>query len=77
MLKLDRHVIYKLLTATFLMVFAPIAMYFLTVNTVFSGNTTWAGATAAFTANVVLIGYIIVAVKEDQGEEPRKVGKIE
>lgn len=32
------------------------------------GNSTWAGATAALTANAVLIGYIVVAMKEDQSE---------
>lgn len=32
----------------------------------FAGNSTFAGATAAFMANVVLIAYIIVAMKEDE-----------
>lgn len=34
----------------------------------FIGSTTWAGASAAIMANVVLIGYIIVAMMEDQGD---------
>lgn len=34
-----------------------------------SGNSTWAGAAAAIAANVVLITYIIVAVREDESEK--------
>lgn len=72
--------IIKLLTFTALMFAAPICIYFLTAKTIFAGNNTWAGATAAVTANVVLIGYIIVAVREDQGERAegeKKGGKAE
>lgn len=32
------------------------------------GSSTWAGATAAVVANVVLIAYVIVAMKEDQSD---------
>ena len=38
---------------------------------IYLGNTTFAGATAAIMANVVLVGYIIVAFQEDQGEEKK------
>lgn len=42
------------------------------------GNATYAGAFAAVMANVVLIGYIVVAMREDQGDSPGggKAGKI-
>ncbi|KAI4130460.1 MAG: hypothetical protein LQ347_003370 [Umbilicaria vellea] len=61
-------VIYKLLAFTAAMVAGPIGTYFLTLNLVFGGNSTFAGATAAIMANVVLVAYVIVAMKEDQSE---------
>jgi len=62
------HVIVKLLAFTFAMVVFPLASYFLTLNYVFNGNSTFAGATAAIIANVVLAGYVVVAFKEDQSD---------
>ncbi|KAH8768495.1 vacuolar ATPase assembly integral membrane protein VMA21 [Hyaloscypha sp. PMI_1271] len=62
------HVIYKLLGFTFAMIVAPIGTYFLSVDTIFGGNSTWAGASAAIMANVVVIGYVIVAFQEDQSD---------
>lgn len=35
----------------------------------YTGNSTFAGATAAIMANVVLIAYVIVAMREDQSGE--------
>ncbi|MCJ1393498.1 vacuolar ATPase assembly integral membrane protein vma21 [Xylographa bjoerkii] len=61
-------VIYKLLGFTLAMVAGPIMTYYLTLNTIFRGSSTWAGATAAIMANVVLVAYVIVAMKEDQSD---------
>ncbi|RKU46149.1 vacuolar ATPase assembly integral membrane protein vma21 [Coniochaeta pulveracea] len=72
------EVIVKLLAFTFAMIVGPIGSYFLTVNTLFKGNSTYAGALAAIMANVVLVGYVIVAMKEDQSdrlEEEKKKDK--
>ena len=33
------------------------------------GNPTWAGATAAIMANVVLVAYVIVAFRDDESEK--------
>jgi hypothetical protein len=62
-------VIAKLLIFTLAMVTVPLGTYFLSVRTVFVGNPTFAGGLAALMANVVLIGYIVVAVREDQSEQ--------
>lgn len=32
------------------------------------GNSTWAAISAAVTANIILVAYIVVAWKDDQGE---------
>jgi len=62
------HVIYKLLGFTLAMIVAPIGSYFLTVDLLFRGNSTYAGALAAIIANVVLVGYVLVAFQEDRSE---------
>ncbi|ERF68579.1 Vacuolar ATPase assembly integral membrane protein VMA21 [Endocarpon pusillum Z07020] len=62
-------VVYKLLGFTLGMVVVPIGTYFATVDLFFRGNATYAGGLAAFMANVVLIAYVIVAMKEDQSEK--------
>ncbi|GAB7346629.1 hypothetical protein MBLNU459_g1766t1 [Dothideomycetes sp. NU459] len=63
-----KEVIIKLLLFTFAMIILPIGSYFVTLNTIYGGNSTFAGATAAVMANVVLLGYVVVAMKEDQSE---------
>ncbi|KAK0617928.1 hypothetical protein B0T17DRAFT_496148 [Bombardia bombarda] len=62
-------VIVKLLAFTLAMIVVPIGSYYLTVDNLFNGNSTFAGALAAIMANVVLVGYIIVAVQEDQTDQ--------
>ncbi|KAI1333230.1 hypothetical protein F5Y16DRAFT_393627 [Xylariaceae sp. FL0255] len=68
-------VILKLLAFTLAMIMVPIGSYFLTINTVFGGNSTYAGILAAILANVVLVGYVIVAYNEDQSDQREAEGK--
>jgi vacuolar ATPase assembly integral membrane protein VMA21 len=70
-------VIYKLLIFTLAMVTVPLGAYFLSVRTVFEGNPTFAGGLAALMANVVLIAYIFVAVRDDQAEQEERSKKDE
>ncbi|KJR85764.1 uncharacterized protein SPSK_09949 [Sporothrix schenckii 1099-18] len=63
------HVILKLLGFTFTMIVAPIGSYFATVDVLFKGNSTYAGALAAIVANVVLLAYVVVAFYEDQSDQ--------
>ncbi|KAI9802427.1 MAG: vacuolar ATPase assembly integral membrane protein vma21 [Sarcosagium campestre] len=50
------------------MVAGPIGTYYLTLSTIFKGNSTFSGAAAAVMANVVLIAYVVAAMKEDQSD---------
>jgi len=68
----EASVIKTLLAFTAAMVVIPIGSYFVTVNTIFRGNSTFAGGFAALMANVVLVGYIIVAWNEDQQDQKEK-----
>lgn len=47
---------------------APITAYYVARDRLFNGNATYSGGFAAFVANVVLVGYVIAAFMEDQGE---------
>ncbi|KAI1978437.1 vacuolar ATPase assembly integral membrane protein vma21 [Ophidiomyces ophidiicola] len=62
------QVLWKLIVYSIAVVVLPISAYFYSKNYIFEGNTTYSGAIAALTANVVLISYIILAVREDRGD---------
>ncbi|KAF2482592.1 hypothetical protein BDY17DRAFT_298775 [Neohortaea acidophila] len=63
------HIITKLLAFSAALFFLPIASYFLTRDVVFKGNAAYAGGFAALVANVVLVGYIVVAFLDDKKEQ--------
>ncbi|KAI5297552.1 vacuolar ATPase assembly integral membrane protein vma21 [Ascosphaera atra] len=70
-------VIYKLLGFTLAMVVGPLATFFLSRDYVFNGNATWAGASAALMANVVVVGYLIVAWNDEKREiQKSRVGVV-
>ncbi|KAF2403804.1 vacuolar ATPase assembly integral membrane protein [Trichodelitschia bisporula] len=69
------NVIVKLLSFTFAMVTLPIGSYFFTLNSLFNGNSSYAGGFAAMMANVVLIAYVVVAMREDQSERLEEEAK--
>ncbi|KAF2132898.1 hypothetical protein P153DRAFT_175913 [Dothidotthia symphoricarpi CBS 119687] len=68
-------VIVKLMSATFAMITLPLGTYFFTVNFVFNGNATYAGGLAALMANVVLIGYVVMAFMDDKAEQEEDAQK--
>ncbi|CCM04820.1 uncharacterized protein FIBRA_07013 [Fibroporia radiculosa] len=56
----------KLLVFAALLAIAPIASYFLSKDYLWDGNTVFAAITAIIAANAVLIGYIIVSIREER-----------
>ncbi|KAI5452194.1 vacuolar ATPase assembly integral membrane protein vma21 [Naganishia albida] len=64
----QRAVLAKLLFFATLVAVVPIATYFVTIDRLWHGSTTWAAISAVVSANIVLIGYVIVAFREDAGD---------
>jgi len=59
----------KLLIATLALITLPLGFYFGSINTLFNGNATYAGAGAAVVTNIVLVAYLVAAFWEDQGDQ--------
>ncbi|KAI8098685.1 vacuolar ATPase assembly integral membrane protein VMA21 [Halteromyces radiatus] len=72
---ISASVIFKLLGFSALLFVGPIATYYYTVDTLFSGNSNYAAGAAALVANLVVIAYILVAMVEDM--QSNKAEKIE
>ncbi|ORX34787.1 hypothetical protein BD324DRAFT_683225 [Kockovaella imperatae] len=58
-------VLYKLLIFALLMAIAPIATYFASLHYIWKGSTIAAAISAVMVANAVLVGYVVVAFRED------------
>ncbi|WEW59968.1 vacuolar ATPase assembly integral membrane protein vma21 [Emydomyces testavorans] len=64
-----QQVLWKLLLYSIAVIVLPLAAFFYARTHLFDGDSTYAGAVAAVTANVVLFAYIVVAMREDRGEQ--------
>lgn len=71
MAQVESSVMVKLALFTVAMFALPILTYYQTVDRIFEGNATYAAGSAAFVANAVLVGYIIVAALEDTEPEEK------
>jgi len=52
----------------FALLILPILTYFYTLDNVFHGNSVYSAFASVAIANVVVIGYVVVAILEDAGE---------
>lgn len=58
-------VLWKLIIFSILMAVVPIGTYFSSLHYLFDGSTTYAGIAAVIAANTVLVGYVVLAFRED------------
>ncbi|RKP01022.1 hypothetical protein CXG81DRAFT_19120 [Caulochytrium protostelioides] len=63
-------VLAKLLAYSVAMFAAPLTVYFVGLERYFNNNTTLAGIAAAVTANVVLVLFVVDAMREDDADAP-------
>ncbi|KAL1925646.1 uncharacterized protein VTP21DRAFT_529 [Calcarisporiella thermophila] len=70
-----KNVILKLISFTLAIIFGPLLTYYYTLQSVFSGNSTYAAISAIIVANILLVLYIIVAVWEDKEDLSTKKAK--
>ncbi|EIW66581.1 hypothetical protein M231_02233 [Tremella mesenterica] len=58
-------VLWKLILFAILMAVVPIGTYFSSLRFLFDGSTTFSAIAAIIAANIVLVGYVIIAFRED------------
>jgi len=57
------------------MALLPLTSYFVSLKYLFENNTTIAAISAVVVANVVLVGFIVVAIREEQEDGKMVVGE--
>ncbi|GJE84428.1 VMA21 domain-containing protein [Phanerochaete sordida] len=70
-------VLFKLLLFSAALAIAPLSSYFLSLNYVWNGNSTYAAITAIVAANAVLVAYIAVSLQEERKAQAQPVAKAE
>lgn len=74
----DSAVLFKLSGFSMALAIVPLSSYFISMNYVWGGNSTYAAITAIVSANVVLVLYILLSISEDRGAQsgaPKKESK--
>ncbi|KZS97924.1 hypothetical protein SISNIDRAFT_449529 [Sistotremastrum niveocremeum HHB9708] len=76
----SNSVLFSLIFFSGAMALLPISTYFGSLNYIWPGNTTYAALSAVLAANIVLVGYIIIAARDDKSsreESQRAASKLE
>ncbi|CEL59625.1 Vacuolar ATPase assembly integral membrane protein VMA21 OS=Phaeosphaeria nodorum (strain SN15 / ATCC MYA-4574 / FGSC 10173) GN=VMA21 PE=3 SV=1 [Rhizoctonia solani AG-1 IB] len=66
----DSAVLFKLTGFSLALAVIPLSSYFLSMNYLWGGNSTYAALTAIVSANAVLIAYILLSISDDRASRP-------
>ncbi|KTW30699.1 hypothetical protein T552_00411 [Pneumocystis carinii B80] len=71
-----KYVLFKFFLFSTAMIIVPISSYYLSLRYIFKeNNTTYAAIVAVLMTNVVLVGYIILALIEEKDSQMREKGE--
>ncbi|KAL7418694.1 vacuolar ATPase assembly integral membrane protein vma21 [Cryptotrichosporon argae] len=73
--RIQQSVLVKLVLFAVLMAVVPIGTYFGTLTYAFDGKTTPAAIAAVAAANAVLVGYVVVAFREEAADARARGGE--
>ncbi|EWC45167.1 hypothetical protein DRE_06055 [Drechslerella stenobrocha 248] len=69
---IPNDVLIKLFGFTAAMLVGPIGCYYISTNLLFPGSKVLGASIAAVVANVVLISFVVIAMREDDDEDSKK-----